>query len=89
MPIAAALALLGDEAYELHSERWYNVRKQFSTQNKTHYPWLYVNTEGDVCLMDGRHRLVAMMKLKGMQYACVQVEPSMREQVQSHFKQNG
>lgn len=85
VPIKDALALLDDEAYEIHSERWYKVRKQFSKENKTHYPWLYVNTDGEVDIMDGRHRLIAMMLLKGMEFAPVQVEPSMVDQVKAYF----
>ena len=85
VPIKDALALLDDEAFELHSERWYKVRKQFSKENRTHYPWIYVNTEGEVRLMDGRHRLIAMMLFKGMEFAPVQVEPSMVDQVKAYF----
>lgn len=85
VPIKDALALLDDEAYELHSERWYKVRKQFSSENRTHYPWIYVNSKGEVRLMDGRHRLVAMLMFKGMEFAPVQVQPSMVDQVKAYF----
>lgn len=85
VPIKDVLAFLDDEAYELHSERWYKVRKQFSKENKTHYPWVYIDSEGEVGLMDGRHRLVAMLMFKGMEFAPVQVDRSMVNQVKEYF----
>ncbi|HCA5183399.1 TPA: hypothetical protein MW242_003032 [Acinetobacter baumannii] len=85
VPIRAALDLLDDKAYELHSERWFKVRKQFSLENETHFPWIFINSDGEVQLMDGRHRLVAMMLFKNMEFAPVQVEPSMLAQVKKYF----
>ena len=83
--IKDALNLLGGDAYEIHSERWYKVRKQFSKENKTHFPWVYVDSDGEVQLMDGRHRLIAMMMFKGMEVAPIQVESSVVAQVKAYF----
>lgn len=87
LPIKGVLDLLAEEAFIIHSERWYKVRKQFSVLNQTHYPWVYVDEEtNEVRLMDGRHRLIAMLKLKKMQVVPVQVEPAMVDRVKAHFK---
>jgi hypothetical protein len=85
VPIKDVLNLLGDEAYEIHSERWYKVRKQFSQENKTHFPWVYVDMDGEVQLMNGRHRLIAMLTCKGMETTPIQVEPPMVAQVKAYF----
>lgn len=86
VPIKAALELMDESAYEIHSERWYRVRKQFSQSNITHFPWIYINTDGKVALMDGRHRLIAMMLFKGMESVPVQVEPNLVEEIQKYFE---
>lgn len=87
LPIEGVLALVDDnEGYEIHSERWFKVRKQLSEENETHYPWVYVDVENDVVkLMDGRHRLIALWKFKNMRTVPVQVQPSMVERVKQHF----
>lgn len=85
VPIKPALELL-DDYCEIHSYKWYRTRKNISLNNVIHYPWLSIDSENDVFLMDGRHRLLALLLLKGLSHAPVNVESHHVEQIKKHFE---
>jgi len=85
LPINKVLELLAPHSYELGSFRWYRVRKQISQDNQIEYPWIYINSDNEVKLMDGRHRLVGMAKFKNMSEAPIQVDSKFKNQILQHF----
>ena len=84
VPIKLALELLDDHC-EIHSYKWFKVRRNISLNNVMHYPWLSVDSDNQVFLMDGRHRLLAMLLIKGLSHTPVNVEPHHEERVKKHF----
>jgi hypothetical protein len=88
LPLLAALDLLGDDKFEMHPPRWYRVKKQISEKGEIEYPWICSSATGSVSLMDGRHRIIAMIKFLGMTHAPFIVEPDHRIFVEQYFYQN-
>lgn len=88
VPIKETLELLDDYCV-MQSHKWYTARKEMSALDLIYYPWVSVGSEGEVFLMDGRHRLLGMMLLKGMTHAHVSVEEDHFEIVKNHFEQIG
>lgn len=88
VPIKETLELL--EGYcELNSFKWYNTRREMSQLDVIFYPWVSVTSEGEAFLMDGRHRLLGMLLLKGMTKALVNIEEHHLEVVKNHFEKLG
>lgn len=85
VPIKKTLELLNDYC-EIHSYKWFRVRKKISQLDVINYPWISVGSEGEVFLMDGRHRLLGMMLLKGMTHVDVNVEKQHFDIVKSYFE---
>lgn len=85
VPIKPALELL-DDYCEIHSYKWHRVRKNISENNVINYPWLSIDSENEVFLMDGRHRLLGLLLLKGLSHAPVNVEAHHVEQITKYFE---
>lgn len=85
LPLEAALSTL-DEGMrlELNPFRWHRVKKMLSS-GRIEYPEMTLGSDGFPLLMDGRHRIVAMMKLMGMQSAPFAVAPEHLQTVRNHF----
>jgi hypothetical protein len=85
LPLNAALFTLHEEMrFELNPLRWHRVKKMLS-DGRIEYPEMTLNKEGIPVLMDGRHRIVAMMKLMGMEFAPFAVEPAHVAAVRRYF----
>ena len=62
LPLVPSLYTLGkDDCLKLNPARYDRVKKQIS-QGILEYPWMTISN-GHVHLMDGRHRVVAMLKI--------------------------
>jgi hypothetical protein len=65
LPLSAALECLEeDERFNLNPARWDRVKRQLS-EGGCEYPWMSALPGGRPMLQDGRHRIVAMMRLLG------------------------
>lgn len=85
LPLHEALSTLDDEMrFELNPLRWHRVKKMLS-DGRIEYPEMTLNKEGSPVLMDGRHRIVAMIKLMDMQSAPFAVAPEHLQAVRNHF----
>ncbi|WP_316852220.1 hypothetical protein [Ralstonia thomasii] len=70
---SALETLPDDEQLNLNPARWSRVRRDLS-KGWCYTPWMTVQ-QGRAVLMDGRHRIVAMMKFLELEYAEFSVEP--------------
>jgi len=64
--LSRALETLADDRFRLSFNRWDNVKRDLS-QGWCYMPWMYVSEEYGPSLMDGRHRIVAMMRILKME----------------------
>lgn len=65
LPLLPALETLpGEDRFDLSCERWGRVLQDLS-EGWCYMPWMTHSPEDGVCLMDGRHRIVAMMRFMG------------------------
>lgn len=84
IPLQAALdTMLPQMRYQLNPYRWHRVKQQLS-QGEIENPEMGYGYSG-ADLMDGRHRIVAMMRLMGMDRAPFAVHPDRAEAVRDHF----
>lgn len=86
LPLISALETMSpSDRFNLNPLRWHRVKEQLST-GEIEYPEMTVGRDGCPSLMDGRHRIVAMMRLMGMESAPFAVEPKHAEIVRTFFK---
>ncbi|WP_319640837.1 hypothetical protein [Ralstonia pickettii] len=83
--LRSALATLPEsEQLNLNPARWSRVRRDLS-EGWCYTPWMSVQ-QGRARLMDGRHRIVAMMKFLELEYAEFSVEPEHLAAVRAQLK---
>lgn len=88
LPILAVLEMMeADQRFNLNPARWHRVKNQIHI-GSIEYPWVTANRSGHPSLMDGRHRLVAMMKFLGLSHAPFVVESKHVEAVKRYFLGN-
>lgn len=85
LPLIGALnTMCPEDRFHLNPLRWHRVKKQLSN-GLIEYPEMTVSNDAP-SLMDGRHRIVAMMRLMAMESAPFAVNPKHAEVVRSFFK---
>lgn len=88
LPLVAALGtMVPEDRYLLNPLRWHRVKEQLST-GEIEYPEMTLGLGRGIttpALQDGRHRIVAMMKLMGMVTAPFAVDPGHAETVRNFF----
>ncbi|MFL9560605.1 hypothetical protein, partial [Acinetobacter baumannii] len=66
----------GESGYLLSAFKYYQVRKELSLNSadiKFHYPWVRLGGDGKYHLVDGRHRLNALVKIYGIEKIKVKI----------------
>ncbi|MGC0015067.1 hypothetical protein ACPPTR_06110 [Ralstonia pseudosolanacearum] len=81
---SALETLPADEQLNLNPARWSRVRQDLS-EGWCYTPWMGV-ADGRASLTDGRHRIVAMMKFLGLEYAQFSVQPEDLATVRAQLK---
>jgi len=78
--LSRALETLGKDCFELSYNRWDRVKMDLS-QGWCYMPWMYISEEYGPTLMDGRHRIVALMRILKIDRCPFLVEPEYVEAI--------
>lgn len=85
LPLHEVLKTLGDDSCVLSPQRWLRVREQLS-KSSIEYPEITLDLSSNTpMLMDGRHRIVAMIKFLKMESAPFVCNPDYTEIVKSFY----
>ncbi len=85
LPLYAVLKTLGDDYCVLSPQRWHRVREQLSNSN-IEYPEITLDLNSNTpVLMDGRHRIIAMIKFLKMETAPFVCNPYYTEIVKNFY----
>lgn len=85
LPLKEVLSTLGKNCFVLSPNRWHRVRKQIA-QGLIEYPEITVSSQTNKPkLMDGRHRIIAMIKFLGLEKAPFVCYPPDTETVKQYY----
>jgi hypothetical protein len=75
LPLRVVLETRDEEdRFCLHPDRWHFIKKELS-EGQCVYPWIGVNPGGRPYLEDGRHRIVYMLRIMGLEKAPFVMRP--------------